>query len=273
MNNTASSRPTRALACGAAVIGALILPALAATPAFAADAPVANPDIYYAFQDVPFSVSAAGGVLSNDSCVGAINGIQNFDNNELTMHEDGSFEYVTPAGFYGTRTFEYMMICSGVASGFTTVQVVFQQTIVSPPVPVGAADTYSTQEGVTLTVPAPGLLANDTNALAVVAVEPLLDGLTVQLDGSFVYVPPVGTVGDVTFSYRISDGSDTLSEYIPVTISVTAIPAVTTETTDPNTLANTGEATGWLVTPALALLTAGLGAMLFAGRRRTDFTQ
>lgn len=264
---------------GAATLTVLASAALVASGATAANAVVNDgvgvADDYYGTQGVPFVLSAPG-ILDNDQCAGAksVFGFFNFDANALALSADGSLTYTPDSSFAGAVSFDYSLGCDGVeAPAQTHVTIVF-----SPAAPVGAADFYSTEQGVTLSVPAPGLLANDTNGVAVVDLQPLPEGLNAQLDGSFVYTPPTGFVGDVNFSYRLSDGSDTFSDWIPVTISVTPTPVVTvdqpttdpgaTHSTDAETLANTGETSGWLLAPAVALLTAGAGAMLYAGRRR-----
>jgi len=228
-------------------------------------------DAYIGEQDTVLVVDAASGVLANDACdagVASIGSIANFVNGELNLSVDGSFEYTPAAGFYGQRTFDYELLCDGVSAGFTTAAIVF-----SPAVPVGAADYYSTPQDTTLTIVPNGVLANDTAALAVIDAKDLPTGLTPQLDGSFVYAPPAGFVGDVTWSYRMSNGSDTFSDWIPVTITVTAvaqaIPATDDSDTELPTLAYTGagDVSTWLLGPAMALLGLGAAAAFFARRR------
>ncbi|MDI6712342.1 MAG: cell wall-binding repeat-containing protein [Anaerosomatales bacterium] len=92
--------------------------------------------------------------------------------------------------------------------------------------PVANTDTYSTTAGQTLTVAAPGVLANDT--------DPDGDPLTAQLvttaahgtlslnpNGSFSYTPAAGYTGTDSFSYRASDGA-LLSGTASVLITVNA---------------------------------------------------
>ncbi len=77
--------------------------------------------------------------------------------------------------------------------------------------PVAADDFYQTNRGGTLSVPAPGLLANDADldgdALnASVRLRPLVGTLDLAPDGSFVYTHNGGTVKEDVFVYEISDG-------------------------------------------------------------------
>lgn len=255
---------------------ALTITGLGLTGTTAANAVVQGPssDYFAGTQDTVLTMDAANGVLANDDCSGGVTtvgSITNFVNGELDLHVDGSFEYTPAIGFAGQRTFDYELLCDGNSAGFATAAIVF-----SPAAPVGAADYYSTPQDTTLTVPANGVLANDAGALAVIDAQGLPAGLTPQFDGSFVYAPPAGFVGDVTWSYRMSDGNDTLSDWILVTISVTpvaqAIPDVDVDSELP-TLAYTGagDVSTWLLGPAMAFL--GLGAAgAFIARRRAQLS-
>ena len=86
---------------------------------------------------------------------------------------------------------------------------------------------YTTAEDTPLSVSAPGVLKNDTDAdgddLAAVLVADALNG-TVALapDGSFTYTPDADFFGEDTFTYTSSDG--TLSSE-PATVTVTVTPA------------------------------------------------
>ncbi len=102
--------------------------------------------------------------------------------------------------------------------------------------PVANDDTYSTTEDSTLNVPAPGLLANDTDAdlndtLSVTAVNTTgtLGKVTRNANGSFSYAPngkferlQAGQTATDTFTYTVTDsfsGTDTGS----VSISITGV--------------------------------------------------
>jgi uncharacterized delta-60 repeat protein len=95
--------------------------------------------------------------------------------------------------------------------------------------PVGANDSYSTSQGVALTVPvATGVLANDTDPdagtslTAVLVSGPANGTLALAGNGSFVYTPAAGFSGGDSFSYRASDGSLN-SNVVTVTISVNVV--------------------------------------------------
>jgi hypothetical protein len=89
--------------------------------------------------------------------------------------------------------------------------------------PVAQPDTYGTPTGQTLTIAAPGVLANDTDPdgnplTAQVQTQPAQGGLVLMnSDGGFSYFPGTAT-GQDTFTYSISDG--TASSTATVTINL-----------------------------------------------------
>jgi VCBS repeat-containing protein len=94
--------------------------------------------------------------------------------------------------------------------------------------PVANNDTSSTNEDTPLNVPAPGVLANDTDAdnnpltAALVAV-PVHGTVTLNANGSFTYVPDANFNGTDTFTYRASDNGGAQSNPATVTITVTPV--------------------------------------------------
>jgi hypothetical protein len=96
--------------------------------------------------------------------------------------------------------------------------------------PVANNNLYSVQGGTTLTVPAPGVLGNDTDAensplTAEVVANVSHGALSLASNGSFVYTPAAGYVGGDSFTYRVSDGQD-WSAPATVALTVTAPPLV-----------------------------------------------
>jgi len=103
----------------------------------------------------------------------------------------------------------------------------------APPVvntaPVANADAYATANATKLTVSAPGLLGNDTDAdantlSASTVTMPANGTLSLSATGSFTYTPAASFSGVDSFTYRVSDGT----AYSPATtVSITTAPAVT----------------------------------------------
>jgi VCBS repeat-containing protein len=186
--------------------------------------PVAVNDDYTTDEDVTLNVVASG-VLGNDTDVdgdtltavldtGPISGT-------LTLNLDGSFQYTPNTDFYGTDTFSYVANDSFVTSNVATV------TITVDPVndaPVAVDDSYTTNQNTSLNVAVPGVLVNDTDTdgdtlTASLETNPSNGSLTLNLDGSFEYIPDAGFTGTDIFTYAAND-STVDSNFATVTINV-----------------------------------------------------
>jgi VCBS repeat-containing protein len=99
--------------------------------------------------------------------------------------------------------------------------------------PVATDDSYSTDVGLALTVAAPGVLHNDTdaeaNALKAVQVAgPSHGALTLNADGSFTYTPAAHYAGIDTFTYRANDGAlDSNIATVTIIVNDNEPPAIT----------------------------------------------
>ena len=197
--------------------------------------PAAVADSYVATEDTTRTVSAAFGVLNNDTdpdgdalTASLVSGPSN---GTLVLNADGSFEYTPDAEFSGTDSFTY---AASDGTGNSTEATATITVDAVNDAPEGAADAYATPSGAPLAVDASaGLLVNDTDiegdALVVAAVEgsasnvgatiTLESGatLTVNADGSFAYVPAAGFSGPDSFTYAPGDGTDAGS---PVTVTI-----------------------------------------------------
>lgn len=81
-----------------------------------------------------------------------------------------------------------------------------------PGAPVAVGDSYTGFTGSTLTVAAPGVLANDSSPAglplsAAIASPPSSGTLDLAANGGFSYTPPAGFAGNVSFTYTAGDGS------------------------------------------------------------------
>ena len=81
--------------------------------------------------------------------------------------------------------------------------------------PTTAEDAYETRENTPLTVPSPGVVANDSDAdgdslSAVLGAGPAHGSLILNDDaaGGFTYIPNDGYSGQDSFTYRAYDGVD-----------------------------------------------------------------
>ena len=197
-------------------------------PVSANHAPVAQDDGYGTDEDAPLTV-AAPGVLAND---GDADGdplaavlVTGPAHGTLTLHADGSFAYTPAANFNGGDAFTYQASDGRAYSNVASVTI----TVASvPDAPVAQDDRLQTYEDLPLTVPAPGVLANDGDGDGDPLTAVLMDGpahgtLALNPDGSFTYAPAANFNGSDAFTYKASDGSPT-SNLATVTITVSAVP-------------------------------------------------
>jgi len=94
--------------------------------------------------------------------------------------------------------------------------------------PISPSDTFNTPANTALTVGAPGVLANDTDAdgdalTATLRRAPANGLIDLRPDGSFTYTPKAGFSGADTFDYRANDGTGNGND-ATVTINVAAPP-------------------------------------------------
>jgi VCBS repeat-containing protein len=100
---------------------------------------------------------------------------------------------------------------------------VLLNTTVTNRAPTSSPDAYSAAEDTTLTVAAPGVLANDNdpdgNALTATVVSgPAHGSLNLNANGGFSYTPDADYHGSDSFTYRASDGT---LQSAPATVTIT----------------------------------------------------
>ena len=281
-----------ALVAGAAILAALAVPVVGASAASAADAffaPIANDDEYFMMQGESMVVGGTG-VIANDTNSDSgdllINGMDAaFPGEIFGLGSAGFFTFVPDPSFVGDRIITYTI--KDTLSGFisNTATVVIHVAAAPAPLPVANPDSYSTPQDTPLLIDAPaGLLANDVSAYQVNFQDDATGEVLVNAAGDFTYTPAPGFVGTKTFSYTMTDGTNT-SNVALVTIEVTApitiIPSnpiphdsaipggTTTDDGQLETLAYTGaeDVTAWLIAPAAVLLALGGLGVWFARRR------
>jgi VCBS repeat-containing protein len=191
------------------------------------DGPTAVDDAYSTAEDTTLTVAAASGVLANDTdpegdTLSAVAG-SGPSHGTLTRNADGSFTYTPAANFNGSDSFTYRASDGTAESSPATVAITVSGVNDAP---TAAADAYSTGEDTTLTVDAPGVLANDHDPdgdrlHTVVESAPSHGTLTLDTDGSFLYTPASDYNGSDAFTYRANDGT-LASNLATVTITITA---------------------------------------------------
>ncbi|UCG46718.1 MAG: tandem-95 repeat protein [Phycisphaerales bacterium] len=191
------------------------------------DAPTAGDDAYNMTQDTVLSVPAPG-VLGNDNDVDgdAIVAVLVADvlHGSLVLNQDGSFSYSPSQGYVGQDTFQYEAGDGLLASNVATVTITISE--VDDP-PTAADDQYSMDQDTVLSVPAPGVLDNDTDPengplTAILAGDVSSGTLVLNDDGSFTYTPNAGYYGIDGFTYTANDGTSSSNE-ATVTITVNQV--------------------------------------------------
>ena len=187
------------------------------------DAPSVVADAFSFAGRGPFVVSAANGVLHNDSDPGGaaltVELVAVATYGQVWLAPDGSFTYAPVVNFDGTDTFTYRASNGTRTSGEATVTL----SVVGPP--VAGADAYSfTGVGPFSVAAALGVLSNDPDprgaALSAKLVSNAANGQVVlAADGSFTYTPGTGFTGTDRFTYCATTGtldSDTTAVTITV---------------------------------------------------------
>lgn len=129
------------------------------------------------------------------------------------------------------------------ASGSVAGGMLAFLTVAGSPVdtPVAAGDAYSVAEDGSLTVPAPGVLGNDTNATAASLIGGTSHGnLALNANGSFTYTPDADYHGGDAFTYRATNGALS-SNVATVSLTVTPVNDPPVITSTPVTSATVGQ--------------------------------
>lgn len=191
---------------------------------------VAINDSYATAANTLLDVPRTSGILSNDAGSGLTAVLVTPPGHgRLSLNPDGSFAYLPTDGFSGVDSFVYDALSGSFRSNDALVTLTVSPAT-SLPVPIARADAYTTPAGQTLNVPAPGVLSNDLGTrLRAVLVSPTTHGtLTLNPDGSFIYVPAPGSCGDDHFSYR-DVGPSSASDPTTVILHITHHPASTAD--------------------------------------------
>ncbi|MEJ7598941.1 MAG: Ig-like domain-containing protein [Kofleriaceae bacterium] len=195
------------------------------------DAPVAVADTFAAAEDVA-SMFAHSAVLENDTDV---------DDDPLTVTSVANpsvgtvtttgtvITFTPPANFVGAATFEYT-ISDGTesASAVVTVNVGGEN---DPPVAVD--DTATTTEDTAVVIT--NLLANDTDpegqTLSVTLVGNAVNGTVTLTGNDATFTPDANFSGTGTFEYTVSDGADTDTGLVTVTVPAVNDPPIAADDT------------------------------------------
>jgi RHS repeat-associated protein len=173
------------------------------------DAPVAQNDSYATSEDTPLVISAATGVLANDTDAenDPLTAVLVSDpaHGTLSLGSDGSFTYTPALNYNGDDSFTYK---ANDGQADSDVAIVFLTVTPVNDAPVAVDDTVSTLQDTSILIP---VLANDTDVegdtLGIDSfTQPANGSVADNGDGTLTYTPAPGFTGDDTFTYTLSDG-------------------------------------------------------------------
>ncbi|HEU0010964.1 MAG TPA: Ig-like domain-containing protein, partial [Verrucomicrobiae bacterium] len=200
-------------------------------------APIANDDVYSVNEDELLTVPAPG-VLANDTdldgnplLIGTPRPVSAPAHGTLTLNPDGSFTYQPAANYNGLDNFTYLITDGAATSAVATVTITVNPVNDSP---VANDDAFTANEDMPLTIPASGVLFNDTDVdgdtlAAAVLTGPSHGTLTLNSDGSFTYTPAANYHGPDSFTYRASDGSASATATANITVRPVNDPPVSAD--------------------------------------------
>jgi hypothetical protein len=127
--------------------------------------------------------------------------------------------------------------------------------------PMAQDDQFATISGVTLNIPASGVLANDstglgTNLTAILVSSTTNGSLSLSANGGFSYIPDTDFDGYDTFTYRVNDG---LADGNVATVTIHVVPTASVLFSDDFTRTNDpGALSPWLVHSGNWTVTGGV---------------
>lgn len=188
------------------------------------DAPRAKDDEAVTDEDIPLSITAQQ-LLDNDRDVDhrtlTIDNVTQPEHGMLTDNSDGTYTYMPCENYHGADVFSYT-VRDG-RGKTSTANVVVTINAVSD-APIAADDEVSTNEDTVLTILTTDMLANDTDAdgdtLSITAnSSPSYGVLTESGVGTYSYTPNENYNGSDAFTYTVSDGSETASATVKITVN------------------------------------------------------
>jgi hypothetical protein len=192
------------------------------------DAPIAVDDSFTTDEDTV--LNASEGVLANDYDVegDAFSAfvVTNVSHGTLIFDPNGTFSYMPAPNYFGRDMFSYRATDGASTGNIATVTI---NVVPVNDAPVAADHLFSTSQDTPLNVPAPGVLANNSdidseNLTALLVSNPAHGSVALNADGSFTYTPATDYFGADFFTYSASDG---------VTQSISKIVFIKTRLTTP----------------------------------------
>ena len=170
------------------------------------DAPLAVTDAITTNEDTPVIINALTNDIDVDGDPLSVVSITNPLHGTAVVNTDGTITYIPEANFNGTDAFDYTITDGNGASSTATVNLVVNSVNDNP---LAINDAGSIEENNQIGLP---VLNNDTDPegdiLTVIkTTKPANGELTVNTNGTIIYVPNADFHGIDTFNYTVSDGN------------------------------------------------------------------
>ena len=194
------------------------------------DAPIASNDTATTEEDAPITILAAD-LLGNDSDVDrdtlSISSVDNAINGTAIVNADGDIEFTPDANFSGTATIDYT-VSDGIASNTAAVEITVNSINDAP---VANNDTAAAiNEDTSITISAAELLGNDSDvegdSLSITSVNSDSGTATLNAEGQIEFTPNANFNGIATFDYTVSDGTDSSTASVEVTVNAVNDPPI-----------------------------------------------
>ena len=132
-----------------------------------------------------------------------------------------------PTNIPGSYPIVPSFVANAKLSNYAPVTIINGTLILTNAAPVAVADAYMGQWNTALTVAAPGVKSNDTDAdgdaITATLVTPTVHGVLTFTNGAFTYMPNPNYSGIDTFTYRVNDAfTGGAGNTVTVTLTITS---------------------------------------------------
>jgi len=185
-------------------------------------APVAQDQSVTTAEDTAIEITLVADDVDGDTLTYSI--VDEPQHGSLSLVSGDKVTYTPTANYFGTDSFTFKANDGDLDSNTATISISITPVNDAP---VAVDDTYTMEEKDSLTIPALGVLANDTDvdgdSLTAIVVDTVSNGtLTLNSDGSFTYTPTEFFNGTDSFTYKAKDAV-LESDLAVVTITVTPV--------------------------------------------------